>query len=398
MAKTGEAATDDEAIVDEDSFVRHIVDQYKDGDRADAAKEDGLDGDGEEDGDADADDDDEEHTDADTSDEADDEPSDDSDADSSDADDAEHTDEESDSAEDGDATDDDDDAVDDDDDAETGAADDKDDEDDAASAETKAALARAGADLTLEDVPEKFRPMLEKKIKGIDAAFTRYAQEAAETRKVRAEAEAFKRFQKDNPGLVLAEMLHNKDGTLNQELFDELNAKLRELADPTVAEAFQIVVQKKKDDARAAVTEEIGKEDRTEARIVEVETTTRKLAADQGVPFWIADEAIGTAYLLKKRADPNSDLTKEEIAATVARVAKNYRLEHRTTKRNDSKDEIRTRTENRKKNTPTKKPASASSPRPNGKKPEVVDYNSEESRQRAMLKSARRIIPGGKDG
>lgn len=370
---------------DENSFINRMAAKYEKADRASADAEDGVESDAVEDEPAeDADDeDDAEHPEVDTSTEAEDEPSDESTTESVDDDNEEHPDDadaaETDSPEDADDPDDDDpDEVD-------------DEENDEPSALTKTALTARGADLTLSDVPEKYRPIIEKKVKAVDAAFTRVMQEATAYRPERTQFLAEKKFREENPEMVIVEMLR-KDPLL----FDKVDALNATLGDETVARAFGVVLKDKRAAAIQAIEAEVTGAEKFEARIAEVEGIVAKRAAELGVPEWIADQAVGNVVsnaLREKR-----DATNDEIAAAIAGAAKKYLGERRGQKREQSKETIKSRAEGRRVAPPAnKKPAAAASPgAPGQKKKQAVDWKSEDSRVNRILETTRRVKPGAR--
>lgn len=273
-----------------------------------------------------------------------------------------------------------------------GAEDGEDDTEEAGvSDETKALLAGKGADLTIEDVPQEYRPIVEKKLRGIDAAFTRIAQEATAFRRDRTQFEAEQRFRQENPALVIVEMLQ-----AHPELFDEVNAQFDKLDDATQAEAFKIVVKDKRESAVKAVESQYSEEERLYNRAVEVETTAKSLAAKANLPWRLAERAVEAA-LLRKPAE-SRDLTDAELQQVIADEAKAYQQETRATTRAASKTLVQQRAAAKKAAPPAaKKPASAASPRPVAKKARPLNHDSEEARQARMMETARRIIPGVRD-
>jgi hypothetical protein len=362
------------------SFVSRMAAKYEKEDSDTLSAEDG---DGDEDG---AEDDD--HDDADDSDaghakkgtSADDPDGDDdaeSDDDPADDDDDEHTDDDE-----SDDSGDDDDADDEDDEGEN-------DEEDDASDETKARLAKAGADLTLEDIPKEFRGIVEKKLRGVDQAFSRITQEATAFRADRTRFEAEEAFRKEHPAMFLAEMLANDD-----TLFDKVNAQFAEIADPLQAKAFKIVVEDTRKKAAEAIDAKYNGAAKQEERVAHVQSLTVRLAAQSGLPARLAEASVALA-IMAKPANAR-DLTDEEITRIVETETKEFMRTNRSARREKSKKQIADRTKAKKAAPPATRGTSVASPRPGKQKSRPVDMNNEESRVGAMLRSAKRIMPGAR--
>lgn len=271
-------------------------------------------------------------------------------------------------------------------------------EEDPASDATKAALTARGADLTLTDVPTEYRGIVEKKLRNVDAAFTRIQQEAATFRSERAKFVAEERFRAENPHLAIVEAIQAG----GDELFEKVNEELGKLGDSTLAEAFKIVVKDKRQAMVQAVESERDKVEQEwrqwQERSQHVETTARAVATKAGLPWRIAERAIEAALL--RKPENARDITDDEIQRVIADEAKEHTTIVREQTRAASKALVQTRTATRKAAPPStgKRPASSASPRPAATKAKPVDYNSEESRQARMMESARRIAPGMKDG
>lgn len=320
-----------------------------------------------------------------------------SDDDSDEDDDAEHPGDELDSDDDADAADADDDSDED-------AKDDDDEEDEATSLEaTKTALLKAGADVKLEDVPEKYRPLVSKKLASVDAAFTRVMQEQTSFRKERTEFRAEERFRKENLPLYIVEQLRK-----DPKLMDAVNGELDKLgADNDSDEvkqlkgkAFDESVQGKRKAVRDATEQEytaaVAKVEKAAERGVEVDKQARKMSDKAGVPFRIVEKQILLSLQEKRLANADVDLTDKEIADIVAVEAAEFRKITRKTARESSREVIKARADNRRGVPPTAKNTGAATPGPKGKQKVKVDHNSEESRQAAMMRTAARLMPGAR--
>jgi hypothetical protein len=360
----------------------------------DAADDAADSGSNDDEGSDDASSDDSEHTDEDTDDQSDgadgesDEDSDEDDDTDTDGEDADESDEESDDDEDGDADD------------QSGEG----DEDDSAADGTKAALTKHGADLSLDDIPEKFRGIVEKKLKGIDAAYTRAAQEATSFRAKERSIRAEEKFRSDNPELVIVEMLR-KGG---DELFEKVNKTWNRI-DPGVegndeqtlrdnAMLLDERIENRRGKAVQAIDAEMQELTAINDMASKVEQSARASAAKHKVPWSdTIDGLLEAAILRKAPAERAKGLTETEVDQVVSKFAQDHHRTTRANKRDDSRDRVKTRTENRRGPKPTVRPpkatASAGSPRPGKVK---VDQSDPEARIRAMMKTAKRVMPGVK--
>lgn len=321
--------------------------------------------------------DDDEHTDADTSADASDGKADDSGKDSTDDDEDEHADgkKPEDSA--------DDETADDDEDLDE-------EEDDEVSDETKGALKARGADLTLEDVPEEYRPLVAKKLKSVDAAFTRVMQEATAFRADRAKFDGEERFRKENPDIFVIEMLE-----ADPALLEKVNERFKKLDDPDQAEALKVIAKDKRAEAHSKVKAEIEEGSRWITRGKEVEDRARERAATLKLDWRIAERAIESALL--KKPEGKRDLTDEEIDTVIADEAREFVKVDREKRRALSKEIVKGRTESRNAAPPAaKRPSGTSSPRPAPAKTPKIDWSSEESRQAALMTTAKRVHPGAR--
>lgn len=270
--------------------------------------------------------------------------------------------------------------------------------DDAVSDVAKAAaklLEAKGADLKIEDLPEAARPIVTKKLQGINAAFTRVMQEQTEFRARAAALEAEERFREENTDLYVMELLRK-----DPELIDRINTLQRDLVED---DTFETDITQRRKAATDAVTQEqkAAQEeyDRWVGRAEVVESTGRKLAAAAGLPWHFADRALTAA--LEAKPQGQRDLSENEIAVIVANEAKHLDVPRREKKRAESKATIQSRTAARRTAAVTPspaRPATVVSPRPAvAPSKEKVDWNDEESRHRRMLQTARRVAPGVRD-
>ncbi len=338
------------------------------------------------------DDSDDEHTESDTSSGDRDGDDDESDEDSDDSESDEHTDEDDseDSDDEADADDDEDEDDDQDDDEET------EDEDDGEglSEDFTEAARRSNIPISLEDVKDPTaRKLVQQKIRQMDAGYTRMAQQLTAFRKEQTESRAEARFRKDNPVEYVAEVISK----LDDATWEKVNERLKKLGDDDGKEIFEQLVTGRRAKATQAVTEELSAGDRVAQRVAHVESLAARVAAKQGLPWDFAENAVERAIL--RLPEGKRDLTDAEIESVVTAAARQYHQHVRGQNRKKSRDTVRERTANRRasSNPGSKAPSSAASPKPGTSKPPKVDYNSEESRQDAMMSTARRLFKGAKD-
>lgn len=293
-------------------------------------------------------------------------------------DDSEADDDEGHPEDDSDPTDDDDDA-------------DLEEDEDGISDETKGALTKHGAILSLDDVPEEQRStveaLLKPKLRNIEAAFTRAQMEATEFRtKARAVA-AEERFRNEHPEMFIVEMLEK-----DPDLLDKVQGQLDKLTGDDQKKVFGILAREAREEAAKTITAEQTQYERALSRGQEVNDFAAAQAKALGVPWRLAERAVYAALL--EKPEDKRDLTNAEIIALLKAEQAEYSKEQRAVTRKASQEVVKRRTESRKAAPPAARaPGSAVSPRPSVQK-QKVDHNSETSRQAAILRSARRIMPG----
>lgn len=251
---------------------------------------------------------------------------------------------------------------------------------------------QAAVKLTLDDVPAgPARKLVAQRIKELEAMTTRATQDARAYRADEIKFRAEEKFRQENPQHVIAEMLLK-----DPELFDKVNALMGKADDPDMAEALKTNIESRRNRAADSVRQEDKAREALNARAEHVETYARKLANKTGLPWEFAESAVERA-LLRKPLNQR-DLTDSEVAEAVKLESENYFRHVRAHRREESKKVVQQRTAGRQVTPGRKAPGSASSPKPtNGARPPKIDYNSAESRQAAMMASARRIKPGVRD-
>ena len=254
------------------------------------------------------------------------------------------------------------------------------------------AAARHSVPLTLDDIKdETARKVVKQKFADMDAGFTRVLQEARAYRTEQAEFRAEKKFATENPDLVVVELLRagmKKD----PQFVDNVQARLDKLEDGEAAEVFESLVGKRREDAKKAVTSEMGDLDQRVERSVAIEKQAKTAAASLGLPWRFAERAVVAAI---KSAD--HPLTDAEVKAAIKAEYTEYDKDLRAMKRTASVDRVKGNTERRAAAPPAKRaPASSSSPRPGPPKKEKYDDDNEESRHKHMMATAKRLKPGAK--
>lgn len=181
------------------------------------------------------------------------------------------------------------------------------------------AAGRANLPITLEDIPEEARPLVKKRLKEVEAGFTRAMMDA---RSYRAE----ERFRKEHPVDFIAEML-----AADPELEAKVSAELEKRGDETYAESREIITKDKRKKAQEAIDNDRTSEAARETRITEVESLAQKACARFGIPFGRAVEAaIANAIITSENADiANGDITDivKSIAKELGAVSRKERIE-----------------------------------------------------------------------
>lgn len=191
--------------------------------------------------------------------------------------------------------------------------------------EFQAAAARAKLPTSLEDIPEEARPLVKKRLKEVEAGFTRAMQDA---RQYRAE----ERFRRENPVDFIAEML-----AADPELEERVSAELERRGDETYRESRKIITDKKREDVAKAIDQDARATEAREARIGEVETLTTKACEQFGIPFGRAVEAaIANAIITSE----TGDVSNKDITAIVKGIAKELGVEGRRRQTEEGKQRI----------------------------------------------------------
>ena len=164
--------------------------------------------------------------------------------------------------------------------------------------------------VTLDDLPEEARPLVQKKLKDMERGFTKAMQEA---RSYRAERAAFEAETKQLDHFIADKIA--SDPTL----IDKINAEVKRRENPDYLEALELRRQAAKDKADADASKQQQAEQANQERGEYLESYTASQAKEAGVPFAFVEEAVALAVTL------NKGITDDEIKEIVAKKAKVYK-------------------------------------------------------------------------
>lgn len=286
---------------------------------------------------------------------------------------------------------------------------DADEEDDDADVEgdddAKAVLAAAGADTKLEDVPKEYRSIIDKKLKSIDSVFSRVNQERTKFRQERAAMIAEEKFRADHSELYFAEALRADPGLMakvNAEL-DKIDGEdVDEKDKPEREKALHKLVSDKRREARDATDRayeaHLAKVQKASERGEYVSNLLEKLSSKYEVPYRIVEKEALKRLAELKADGKDMDIPDDELLQLVKDEAREHKRTERKGARTSSKERIKARTDGKRRVAPGSKAHGDAPPaKPKDKKKQVVDSNNEESRIRAMMRTARRVLPGVQD-
>lgn len=228
-------------------------------------------------------------------------------------------------------------------------------------AEFQKALEAEGASPSLEDIPEAARPIVAKKLRDLDAGFTRATQRLAADRTAANAFRAEERFRKANPERFIVSMLME-----NPALSEKVNAivnAMDEGENTTVIEGHKAIVEKARRDAADAEVKEGEKAQQHEARIERFITLGRAAARANGVPFQAGVEEGIAAHIAI-----HGDISEAEIRAIAQAKAKVFKSATRENRRNRSGEFVRNKVEDRKKAPLKIRPGTGTAPTPGGKR------------------------------
>lgn len=211
----------------------------------------------------------------------------------------------------------------------------------------------------LEDLPEEARPLVEKRLKELQSAWTRAQQEATTFRAEKATYEAEKAYQDANPvDFIIGKLLSSP------QMLERVNEELTKLAEPVYAEAKTRERDTNQKIARLEAEERRRTAEFFETRAGQVESYTESLAAAEGVPFALIEPLVASAI------ERNRHITDEQVKAIVQQYAPIYRRSVGAHKREAKKTVTQQKVQDRKTAGLVVKPgaSSASAPAPSAKK------------------------------
>lgn len=240
------------------------------------------------------------------------------------------------------------------------------DEDPEFDAEFQAALEAEGANPSLKDIPEAARPIVAKKLRDLEAGFTRATQRLAAERTAAVQFRAEERFRKEKPANFIVAMLLE-----HPELSEQVNEIVNELdGNKTAVAGHAALVEKARQDAAKAETADGDKQKAHEQKIERFITLGRAAARTAGVPF-----AAGVEEGIAAHLSIYGDISESEIRGIAKAKAKVFKDATRSHRRDASRDYVQGKAGDRRKAPLKIRPGSGSAPAPVGRK---VAANDEE--------------------
>lgn len=217
------------------------------------------------------------------------------------------------------------------------------------------AMAAERAPLSLDAIPEVARPIVQRKMKDLEAGFTRAMQKLGAERKELATVKAERRFQEERPDDFVVTLLLSQP-----DLMARVNAKLEAIeGNPAGREAHDIIVERAREKALAAEEQVLDREKKDQKRAKDIETLGRAAAKAAGVPFEMGVEADIAAYL-----KINGDVSEADIRRIAAEKARIWKAELRKTERLGREKYVTEKVGDRKKAGLTVRPQTGSAPTP----------------------------------
>ena len=227
-----------------------------------------------------------------------------------------------------------------------------------------AAMAAERAPVSLDDVPEAARPIVQKKLKDLEGGFTRSMQRLADARKEADAVRAEQRFQEERPDDYIVTMLLAKP-----DLMEKVNAKLDEIEKvPRSREAHDIIVKQARADAIKALDDDRVAADKKVERANDLLKMGKAAAKAAGVPFEVAGiEATIAAHL-----QIHGDISEADIRDIATSAAKVWNHHLRQQQRDKAGQYVAAKVQDRKAGL-TVRPASGASPAPSAAPPPKND-------------------------
>lgn len=222
----------------------------------------------------------------------------------------------------------------------------------------KAEAAKHKVALTVDDLPVEARPLVQKRIKELEAMATRATMDARAYRKEEAQFRAEQKFQEENRAEYVADLLLK-----NPELGDAVNAIIEGLTTPHAKQALEVVVERKRERALADTNAALKAQSDRAERGIALENYTRTQAMKHGVPFENVNDAIVADILGRKAGD---DITERDIDAIVAEKARRHEASLRAARREASKKYVQDKVKTRETGGLKVKPGTGNIPAPSG--------------------------------
>lgn len=223
----------------------------------------------------------------------------------------------------------------------------------------KAAMEKHGAVLDLASLPKEVRPVVEQKLKNLEAGFTRAMQDLRGQQKQSVQDQAELRFQREKPAeFIVATLL------ANPEIADAVNQRLEEFeTSPTAREYHGVIVKDARAQALAAVEAERTAAEEAANRAQEIERTAQAAAEAYGVPFDFGVEDKVAAHLAI-----HGDIDEPTIRAIAKGQAAKYQAIVRAQERDRSKQYVQQKVADRATAGLRVKPGSGTAPQPASKR------------------------------
>lgn len=221
-----------------------------------------------------------------------------------------------------------------------------------------AAMAAERAPLTLDGIPEEARPLVQKKMKDLEAGFTRTMQKVRQAEREAAQAKAEYRFQQERPDDFIVSLLLTQP-----DLMDRVNKKLDEVTgSETAREAHGVVVERAREKAKAAEEAALAEQEAQYQRAVEVTRMAKAASKAYGVPFEMGVEAEVAAHI-----KIHGDITEAEVKAIAESKAKVWKAKVREMERTGRQQYVQGKVQDRKRAGLAVKPSSGVTPTPGAK-------------------------------
>lgn len=214
--------------------------------------------------------------------------------------------------------------------------------------EAQTALEKYGLKMTMDDVPKEARPLVEKKLAHMTAAFTRAMMEQREYRKEEGPLKAERDFIKKNLDLFIYEQLQ-----ADPSLADKINARVEEGGTETGKEALKVVTGNKRKEAFDAIQSAFNTQEQVLRRADEITTYVKQACLNLNLPFDTVVEAV--VNRLHDKPDSDRNLTQQEMDAVIGKQQRIFAQRDGDRRREQKKSEIKGRAEDRKTVSPAAK-------------------------------------------